>query len=273
MKIRLGLPGFLVAAAAVALASGALASGCDGGATSPAVDFCGRYATAFCQKVFACPDPNLQLPAGATQSQCVAEIGQSCTERPSGIPPAVNCYGSISVDGTAENLCLNRLMTTSCGAFIGGTVDYDATCSTVCTNAAPGGAGAPGSGFAGSPGSGAGGFTGSGTAGSSGGAGSIGTPPPNADAYCRQLLLIDCDQAFLCVPSSSRDDSFTMTFGATVQECKTSKLPQQCATAATDCAGYNPSFAQTCLTDFAAQTCADLEIDGPPSACSLACQP
>jgi hypothetical protein len=267
MKIRLSFLKLPLALAGLAAAAAPLACGSSGG-SSPAGDFCTKYATAYCQKLFACPDPNFPLPPTATQADCVSATAMSCTNRPSmDVTVDVNCYGATSVNAAAETSCINQINATTCTDFNGGGANFDATCATVCSAApATGGAGTSGTAGSGAAGSGA---AGSGAAGSGGAPGS--TPPRNATDYCAQLTGVSCSIVFRCVPAANRGMTFMAQFGTSVQDCTTSMVQTSCGTAQTDCPGFDPAQAQACLQQWNAESCADVADMITPDACMLAC--
>jgi hypothetical protein len=93
--------------------------------------------------------------------------------------------------------------------------------------------------------------------------------PANASEFCQQSESILCDKVFQCIPTAARDQSFTDTFGSSVSECKTSKVPADCATM-TSCT-YNASAAQACINALAPLTCSDIGNGNLPPDCDRAC--
>ncbi|HVU49874.1 MAG TPA: hypothetical protein VHL80_04260 [Polyangia bacterium] len=261
-----------ISLAALLLLGGALAPlACGGGSSSPGSDFCAKYATAVCQRDFACPDPANPLPF--TMSQCVQGFTQECTNKPpAGQVPDVNCYGATQVNATAQTMCLQAIPAATCDEINNGTFTYDDVCGQVCTTATTGAAGST---------SGAGGATGAagsttGAAGSAtgaAGAGGAGAVPPDGMSFCLQLSMVDCDRAYDCVPAAMRDADFVASEGNNITECKGTLTTQACDGFGAMCGTYSTTFAQACLSKYATETCDQILADmGPPAECFFACQ-
>jgi hypothetical protein len=242
----------LVRAAPLLLALTPLACGGGGGGGDASSGFCASYANAVCQKTFACPDLNNPIPAGATMADCVQSYTKLCTDPPAAdVGLQVNCDGKPTVNAAAQAECVKEIGDTKCIDFNGGTATYDVVCGAVCTAPATGGAGS--------------------------GGGASQPAPADAVTFCRTLRGIVCDQTFKCTAAADRDQTFTMTFGTSPQECKTMMSASICiaAMAPQRCPTYDPAAAQRCDQAVAAASCADFTdpnaID--PSDCSAACSP
>jgi len=234
-------------------------------------DFCSKFATATCMKTIACPDPNNPLPANFTMANCVQAFTQLCTMKPPANQiPDVNCYGATHVNAAAETMCLSAVSSATCDQVNNQVpLPWDDICSMVCaTVATTGGAGS--SGAAGTTASGTAGTTGNGAGGSTG-AGGTAPAPANAMAFCQQLSSVDCDQAFKCVAPANRDATFIANEGSTIAECKGTITTMNCAGFQAMCTGYNALFAQACVNKYAALTCDDIALNGPPAECGFVC--
>lgn len=246
-----------------------LVAGCGGGA-SPGAQFCQAWASAFCQKLYACTPVDMRgadFLGGSSQSQCTQIWNQTCaTAPPAGTTFDVNCSGGAQVNPTAKTACLNELSTITCDDFNSPT--YQSVCDQVCGQGA-GGAGGSGPGAAGSSGS-------AGTTGSGGAPGAAGTSggidagaPTDPLNFCEHLNQQTCALAFSCIPAASRDDTFVGTFGASVAECQGSKTQSLCANA-TCMPSYDPVAGSSCLAIYALYSCADV-ANGLPADCTQAC--
>jgi hypothetical protein len=250
----------LCAVLAVVLAPLACGGGGGGGGGAGA-DFCSKYATATCQRTFACPDPMNPPPAGFNMSTCVQAFTKLCTDKPDpNAVPIVSCYGATHVNTAAQSDCLSMVAAATCDQINNGTYTYDTVCSMVCSAA-------PTMGAAGSSGNG-------GSGGNAGSTGTAGTGPalPTADNFCNQFSLVNCDQAFKCTTPTDRADP-SWTLGATVTECKGSVTTMMCNGFAATCPKYNQTFGKACVDAYAAMTCADIaaSLTGLPDECGFVC--
>ncbi len=264
-----------------------------GGGGSAGSDFCQSWAAAQCHKIYQCPTADPNPLAGTSESNCTAGWTQLCTNKPpAGETFDVNCSAGQSINEAAKTSCLNSLTSATCDQFNDPT--HTDVCDQVCpqsTDADGGTAGATGGsagatggsagatgGSAGATGGSAGATGGSagatgGSAGATGGsAGATGTASADVTTSCQQLDTVLCDQAFTCIPVADRDDTFTGTFGTTIAECKGAMVTADCATVATDCVGYDQTFANACLQKTAAETCDDVLAGNPPAECQFVCQ-
>jgi hypothetical protein len=264
---RVGSWGIVVGLASLA----GLIADCGGGA-SPGAQFCQSWASAFCQKVYACTPADMRgtdFLGGSSESQCTSIWNQSCAAA----PPAdttfdVNCSGGAQVNAAAKTACLNELSSISCDDFTAPT--YQSVCDQVCGQGTGGAAGATGPGSAGNSGDG-------GTAGAAGASGAAGTSggidagaPTDPLKFCELLNEQTCALAFNCVPAASRDSTFVGTFGSSVAECQGSKTQALCANA-TCMPSYDPTAGASCIAIYALYTCADV-ANGLPADCMQACQ-
>jgi hypothetical protein len=246
-----------------------LVADCGGGGASPGAQFCQSWASAFCQKLYACTPADMRgadFLGGSSEAQCTAIWKQSCAATPpAGTTFDVNCSGGAQVNVAAKTACLNELSSISCDDFSAPT--YQSVCDQVCTEKDGGAAGGPGS--AGNSGSG-------GTAGAAGASGAAGTSggidagaPTDPLSFCELLNEQTCALAFNCVPAASRDSTFVGTFGSSVAECQGSKTQALCANA-TCMPSYDPTAGSSCIAIYALYTCADV-ADSLPADCTQAC--
>ncbi len=244
-----------------------LVADCGGGSASPGAQFCQSWASAFCQKLYACTPADMRgadFLGGSSEAQCTSIWNQSCAAAPpAGTTFDVNCSGGAQVNAAAKTACLDELSGISCDDFNAPT--YQSVCDQVCGQGTGGAAGASGPGSAGNSGSG-------GTAGASGAAGTSGgidagapTDPLN---FCERLNEQTCALAFTCVPAASRDSTFVGTFGSSVTECQGSKTQALCANA-TCMPSYDPIAGSSCIAIYALYTCADVQ-NGLPGDCAQA---
>ena len=277
----------------IALVSSVAPFACGGGGSGGVGvggDFCAKFATATCQRTFACPDPTSPPPAGFNMSTCVESFTHACTDKPpAGQTSDVTCYGATHVNTAAQTECLSAVAATTCDDLNNGNLTYDDVCSMVCTTVAmtgaagsggvagatgTAGAGATGTAGAGATGTAGAGATGTAGAGATGTAGIAGSAPPTSPTdFCQQLTGVLCAQEYDCVPAASRGTVFQMSFGTTVQECKTMVATVTCATAETDCTTFDPAQAQTCIGLWSAETCAQFADEITPTECNTACPP
>jgi hypothetical protein len=242
-----------------------LVADCGGGSASPGAQFCQSWASAFCQKLYACTPADMRgadFLGGSSEAQCTEIWNQSCVATP---PPGttfdVNCSGGAQVNAAAKTACLNELSSISCDDFTAPT--YQSVCDQVCTEKDGGAAGAGGPGTAGTTGSG-------GTAGTGGALGGTDAGPPTDPlTFCEALNRQTCELAFNCVPAASMDATFTGTFGSSVAECQGSKTQALCANA-TCMPSYDPTAGSSCIAIYALYTCADV-ANGLPADCTQAC--
>ena len=250
-----------------------LVADCGGGA-SPGAQFCQSWASAFCQKLYACTPADMRgadFLGGSSEAQCTTIWNQTCAATPpAGTSFDVNCSGGAQVNAAAKTACLDELSTISCDDFNAPT--YQSVCDQVCgqgTGGAGGAAGAIGPGSAGNSGSG-------GTAGAAGASGAAGTSggidagaPTDPLSLCELLNEQTCALAFNCVPAASRDSTFVGTFGSSVAECQGSKTQALCANA-TCTPSYDPVAGSSCIAIYSLYTCADVQ-NGLPADCTQAC--
>jgi hypothetical protein len=243
---------------------------CGGGGGSAGGTFCQDWAKATCHKVYQCPTADSNPLAGTSEANCAAGFTQLCANK----PPAdetfdVNCSAGQAINKAAKTSCLNSLATVTCDAFNSPT--YTDTCAQVCPQGTDNGSAGASGGTAGASGGSAGASGGS--AGASGGtAGGTVTASADVTMSCHQYDSVLCDQAFTCIPVAERDDSFTAAFGATITDCKTTIVTNDCATETTDCTSYSQTFATACLQKTIAQTCDDVLAGNTPSECDFVCQ-
>jgi hypothetical protein len=269
----------------VALLACALAPlACGGGSASPGSDFCAKFATALCQKNFACPDPNNPLPF--TMSQCVEAFTHTCTDKPpAGQVNHPSCYGATHVNTAAQTECLNGVASSTCDQINTGPNTFDDVCDMVCTTGSTtGSAGATGTGGSttgtgGSTGTGGttvtgtGGTTTTGTGGSTGAGGSVAGAPADGMAFCMAFASADCDQEFKCIPPNMRDSVFVAQNGSTIAECKSTIAAQNCVGFGAMCMTYSQLLAQTCISKYSSWTCDQLATaTALPGECLFACQ-
>jgi hypothetical protein len=145
--------------------AGALA--CGGGSSGAGGQFCHSWATAYCEKVYACTTAADRSPlVGTSQAQCVQIWDAACADPPpSGETFDVNCSGGVHVNTAAKSACLDELSTISCDDFTSPT--YVSVCTQVC----PSSTGTGGTTGTGGSGTGTGGTGGSGATGGSSGTG------------------------------------------------------------------------------------------------------
>ncbi len=124
----------------------------------------------------------------------------------------------------------------------------------------------------GSGGRAGGGTTGSGSGGRAGdGTGGTAGPTTDARSFCVNELSLLCELFFRCIPVAERTADDTDVFGASVAECKNTKVPLLCSNSAQDCPRYNPTSGSACVATLATYSCDDLAIYGEPTECARAC--
>jgi hypothetical protein len=245
--------------------AGLVAAGCGGGSTSPGAQFCQSWASAFCQKLYACTPANMRgadFLGGSSESQCTSLWDQTCAApAPAGTTFDVNCSGGARVNTAAKTACLNELATISCDDFNAPT--YQSVCDQVCAE----NDGGAGSGGTSNGGTGAGGEGAAGAAGTAGGVDA--GAPTDSLTFCEALNRQTCELAFSCVPTTSLDTTFIGTFGSSLAECQGSKTQAICANA-TCMPSYQPTAGSSCIAIYSLYTCDDV-ANGLPADCTQAC--
>ncbi len=223
-----------------------LVGSCGSSSSSPGSQFCQSWASAFCQKLYACTpvdQRDANFLGGSSQSQCTSIWTQTCADPPpQGATFDVNCSGGAHVDTAAKTACLNELSTISCDDFNSPT--YVSVCDQVCGSSGSGGTGGTGG-------------TGSG--------GAAGDP----HAFCEALNGKTCELAFACTATSSMDATFAAIYGTSLGECQGSKTSARCANA-TCMPSYDPISGNSCIQIFSLYTCADI-VNNLPADCAVAC--
>jgi hypothetical protein len=106
---------------------------------------------------------------------------------------------------------------------------------------------------------------------SCGGGGGGGAPATAKDA-CRKEVAEGCDRAYACVVAANRDSDFMSLYGTDLNDCKTTVVDTECASAATDCPHYAASKTAACDTETKGLTCdAFLNPATPTPACDAVC--
>jgi hypothetical protein len=253
---------------------GAAAAGllsCGGGSSSPGADFCNSWASAFCQKLYACTPADQRgadFLGGSSEAQCTQGWAATCTNpQQNGQTFDVNCSGGVHVNTAAKSACLNELSTITCDEF--NSPNYSSVCTQVCVsggNTGTGGSGGTtGTGGMGGHGTGGAGTGGAGTGGSGGSASGCGTVEPcggdlvgtwtlTAECVDAGELMLGAQQAYYCPQAvvaasgvtlsgtATFTSSLSYTFVQNIVYTSTVDLPISC-TQGLSCAQYGAYLA------------------------------